>query len=182
MSLTAALLAEFDHEMATTRALLERVPEGAAAWKPHPRSFTLGQLATHVATIPGLGQMVLEVDELDMNPPGGEPYRMPEFESTAAMLETFDAAVRGARAVLEGLDDAALQVVWTLKNGGETIFALPRAAAWRTLCMSHQIHHRGQLSVYLRLQDVPLPFMYGPTADMRPEEAMASAKDKLQNA
>jgi uncharacterized damage-inducible protein DinB len=167
MSFVAALLAEFDHEMATTRTLLERVPEGAAAWRPHQRSFSLGELAMHVATIPGLAQLVLDTPEHDMNPPGGEGYRIPDFISTAAMLEAFDAAVRGARAALEGATDEALQVVWSLKNAGATIFALPRAAAYRTLFMSHQIHHRGQLSVYLRLQDVPLPFMYGPTADMQ---------------
>lgn len=181
MPLTAALLAEFDHEMATTRALLERVPEGAAAWKPHPRSFTLGQLAMHVATLPGLGQQVLEVEEMDMNPPGGEPFRMPEFESTATMLATFDAVVRGARAALEGIGAAALQAVWTLKNGGATIFALPRAAMWRTLFMNHQIHHRGQLSVYLRLQDVPLPSIYGPTADIQFEELQAAVTERMQH-
>jgi uncharacterized damage-inducible protein DinB len=167
MSLKTALLAEFDHEMATTRSLLERVPEGAAGWRPHPRSFTLGQLAMHVATLPGLGMQIMDKPEFDMNPAVGEGYRLPDFESTAALLETFDAAVRGARAALEQTDDAALQVVWILKNAGETLVSRPRAAAYRIIFMSHLIHHRGQLSVYLRLQDVPLPFIYGPTADMQ---------------
>jgi uncharacterized damage-inducible protein DinB len=167
MSLKLALLTEFDNEMATTRSLLERVPEGAAGWKPHPRSFSLGQLAMHVATLPSLGKQILDTPEFDMNPPVGEGYRLPEFESTAALLETFEAAVRDARAALERTDDAALQVVWTMKNAGETLLSLPRVAAYRTIFMSHKIHHRGQLSVYLRLQDVPLPFIYGPTADMQ---------------
>lgn len=168
MSLSATLLTEFDHEMTTTRALLERVPEAAAAWKPHPKSFSLGQLAMHVATLPGLGRQVLAVPEADLNPPGGGGYRIPEFTSTAALLEIFDDAVRGARAALAGVDEAALQVVWSMKNAGQTILSQPRLAAYRTVFMSHQIHHRGQLSVYIRLQDVPLPFMYGPTADMQP--------------
>lgn len=182
MSLVAALLAEFDHEMATTRTLLERVPEAAATWKPHPRSFSLGQLAMHVATLPELGRMILDFPELDMNPPGGEGYSLPAFESVAAMVETFDAAARGARVALEDTTDEALRVVWPLKNAGATIVSQPRALAYRTIFMSHLIHHRGQLSVYLRLQDVPLPFIYGPTADMQFEEARAAAQDRFQQA
>lgn len=180
MSIAASLLPEFTHEMATTRALLERVPEADAAWKPHPKSTSLGQLAVHIAGLPGLGLQVLERAELDMNPPGGPAYSPPEFESTSALLESFDSSVAAVKAALEGVSDEHLMEVWTFKSGGETIIAMPRAGMLRTLLMNHLIHHRGQLSVYLRLRDVPLPSIYGPTADTVEEEARAIAKERSQ--
>lgn len=165
MSIAQNLLSEFDHEMATTRALLERVPDEDASWRPHPKSSTLGDLAVHIAGLPGLGIQVLESEEYDMNPPGGPAYSPPEFESTSALLDAFDSSVGAFREALEGVSDEEMMKVWTFKGGGETIMELPRAAILRTLLMNHLIHHRGQLSVYLRLRDVPLPSIYGPTAD-----------------
>lgn len=179
MSVAASLLPEFDHEMATTRALLERVPADLAAWKPHPRSYSLGDLAMHVATLPDLGVQILSREEVDMDPTQS-PF--PAFESTASMLEVFDAVVRDLRAALTGISDEALQVVWSLKSGGHTFASLPRVAAYRTILMNHLIHHRGQLSVYLRLRDVPLPSIYGPTADTQLEASQAAAEGNLQRA
>ena len=165
MPITQALLPEFDHEMATTRSLLERVPEDRADFRPHPKSTALGALATHVANLVGLGARIVSLTEVDMNPPGGPGFKPPQFSTTAGLLEMFDANVAKARGAIAGASDEAMMETWTLKNGGSTIFALPRAAVLRTMLMNHVIHHRGQLSVYLRLNDVPLPSIYGPTAD-----------------
>lgn len=166
MAIAESLLPEFDHEMATTRALLERVPEDRAAWTPHPRSTGLGALAAHLAQLPGMAAMVIGQDEVDMNPPGGPGYTPPGFTTTAALLELFDANVARSRAAIAGAADEAMGVSWSLKNGGHTIFSMPRVAVLRSFVMNHIIHHRGQLSVYLRLNEVPLPSIYGPTADM----------------
>jgi uncharacterized damage-inducible protein DinB len=151
--------------MATTRTLLERVPEDHATWRPHAKSMTLGDLAAHVGTIPGYGMGVLAGTEMDMNPPGGPAYTPARFTTRAELLATFDKKVAETRAAIAGAADDAFSVPWSLKSDGQTIFTLPRAAMLRTLMMSHIIHHRGQLSVYLRLLDVPLPSIYGPTAD-----------------
>ena len=165
MPIARALLPEFDHEMATTRTLLERVPEARADWRPHAKSTTLGGLAAHVAQLPSLVERIVARTEVDLNPPGGPAFAAPRLTTTAALLETFDRHVAAARATLEGVADDALMVPWSLKNGGKAIFTLPRAAVLRTMVLNHVIHHRGQLSVYLRLLDVPLPSIYGPTAD-----------------
>lgn len=165
MPLAESLLPEFDQEMATTRRLLERVPEERASWTPHPKSTGLGPLAAHIANLPWFATRALTGTEHDFNPPGGPRFTPQAFESTAKTLQTFDERVREARAAIASASDADLAVAWTLKNGGHTIFTLPRIAVLRTLMMNHIIHHRGQLSVYLRLNDVPLPSIYGPTAD-----------------
>jgi uncharacterized damage-inducible protein DinB len=161
MALADALLPEFDHEMATTRKLLERVPEGALAWKPHAKSMSLGTLAQHVATIPMWGSETLNKSEVNI---GGDA-QMPALATRAEILATFEKHVADARAALVGKTDAELMAPWALKNGAQTIFTMPKAAVWRSFVMNHLVHHRGQLSVYLRQQDVPLPSMYGPTAD-----------------
>lgn len=179
MSIAASLLPEFDHEMATARALLERVPEESAAWKPHDRSYSLGELAMHIATLPVLGLQMLDREEVDLDP---TESMIPDFESTASMLKVFDNALRDLRAALEATPDDALRVVWSLKSGGHTFISLPRIAAYRTVFMNHLIHHRGQLSVYLRLRDVPLPSIYGPTADTQLEATQAATEDNLQRA
>lgn len=165
MAIAESILPEFDHETATTRTLLERVPEGKAAWKPHAKSMSLGELAIHVASIPLWAKTTLRDTEFDVNPPGGPSYKPPTFGSTAQMLATYDEAVKAARALLASTSDAEFMTPWALKNGGKTIFSLPRAGVLRSFVLNHAIHHRGQLSVYLRLLDVPLPSIYGPTAD-----------------
>ncbi|HEX2188465.1 MAG TPA: DinB family protein [Longimicrobiaceae bacterium] len=160
-----ALFADFDQEMATTRTLLERVPEDRAGWAPHPKSTTLGGLATHIPALVGLAATAMVTEEVDMNPPGGGGYTPPGFTTTAALLAEFDAQVAKARAAIDAASDEELQVPWSLKTGGHTIFTIPRAAVVRSMVINHVVHHRGQLSVYLRLNDVPLPSIYGPTAD-----------------
>jgi len=148
--------------MATTRSLLERVPEANPDWKPHPKSMTLGRLATHVAELVAWTDTTLQQTELDF---AKGDYKPALFTSTAALLETFDANVKSARAAIAGTSDQDMMVPWTLRNGDQVIFTLPRVGVLRSFVMNHVIHHRGQLSVYLRLNDVPLPSIYGPTAD-----------------
>lgn len=167
MPIADTLLPEFDHEMASTRRMLEVVPAADAAWKPHLRSTALGELAAHIATLPLWGRLTIERTELDLGISENAALAGAPFTTTPALLERFDRNVREARAALAGASDADMGVVWTLKNAGSTILAMPRAAVLRAFVMSHMIHHRAQLSVYLRLRDVPLPSMYGPTADMR---------------
>ena len=164
MAIKDALLPEFDHEMATTRRLLERLPEAEFAWKPHDRSMALGQLAGHIANLPQWCSATLAstVFDLDALPVDARP-RLPA--SRAALLEEFDGKVAAARNQLTSTTDAEFMTPWTLKKGGQEVFTLPRISAIRSFVMNHLIHHRGQLSVYLRLKDVPLPSIYGPTAD-----------------
>ena len=161
MPLTDALLPEFDHEMTLTRKLLERVPEDKFDWKPHQKSMTLGGLATHLANLPNWGEMTLNQSEIDIG--GAAPN--PQAASRADLLAAFDKAVAATRGTLTGKSDAELMAPWTLKRDGHAIFSMPKAAVWRSFVMSHIVHHRGQLSVYLRLQDVPLPSIYGPSVD-----------------
>jgi uncharacterized damage-inducible protein DinB len=161
MPLVDMLLPEFDHEMATTRRLLERVPDDRLSWTPHAKSFTLAQLAQHVATIPMWGTMTLTSNELDLA--GG--FTNPPAESRTALVKLFDENAARARSELTGKTDAELMAPWTLKRGADIIFSMPKASVWRSFVMNHLVHHRAQLSVYLRMQDVPLPAMYGPTAD-----------------
>jgi uncharacterized damage-inducible protein DinB len=165
MSIVQTLLPEFDHEMANTRRLLEIVPGADAAWRPHPKSYSLGELATHIAIIPLWGRLVLQQPELDLGLPANAAIADMPFTTVAELLGRFDAYVREARAALASMSDAALGVTWSLKNRGTPAFSAPRAAVLRGFILSHMIHHRGQLSVYLRLRDVPLPSLYGPTAD-----------------
>jgi uncharacterized damage-inducible protein DinB len=167
MSLADSLLPEFDQEMAATRRLLERVPEGDARWRPHPKSYTLGDLAVHISRLPLWGRYTMAQTELDLGLPENASIARAEFSTTAELLERFDRHVREGRAALAPASDADMGVTWTLKNAGTVIFAMPRAAVFRSFVMSHLIHHRGQLTVYLRLRDVPLPSIYGPTADIR---------------
>jgi uncharacterized damage-inducible protein DinB len=165
MKLSQTLLPEIDHEMATTRKLLERVPDDRLGWKPHDKSMSLGRLATHVAELPGLATRVMTQEFHDINPPGGPGYQPKTLESHQEMVELFDTNVAHARSLIESAENEALQQHWSLKNGDHAIFTLPRVAVLRTLFLNHLIHHRGQLSVYLRLNDVPVPSIYGPSAD-----------------
>jgi uncharacterized damage-inducible protein DinB len=161
MPLVDALLPEFDHEMTTTRKLLERLPEDKFAWKPHAKSMSLGGLATHLATLPWWGEMTLAQSEFDTAGVAAPA----EAASRSDVLTMFDDHVAKARAALVARSDAELMAMWSLKRAGQTIFSMPKAAVWRSFVVSHLVHHRGQLSVYLRLLDVPLPSIYGPSAD-----------------
>lgn len=165
MSIAQSLLPEFDHEMATTRKMLEVVPEGRNDWKPHDKSMTLGRLAGHVAELPGWGQVTLEETELDFAPVGKPAFKPGVFTTRAETLKTFDAAVTATRAALMKASDADLMVNWTLKSGGNTLLSMPRIAVLRSFVLNHIVHHRAQLGVYLRLNDVAIPGSYGPSAD-----------------
>ena len=162
-SIRDALLPEFDHEMGTTRRLLDRVPEGELAWKPHAKSMSLGELSAHLANLPAWGAAILESPMFDLDSLGNRRATLPE--SRAALLQDFDSKVATARARLAERTDAEMLAAWTLKKGGQVVFTMPRISAVRTFVMNHSVHHRGQLSVYLRLLEVPLPAIYGPTAD-----------------
>lgn len=164
MSIAESLLPEYDHELATTRRVLERVPEAEFAWKPHAKSMSLGQLAGHVANLPWWLSMTLAAPFYDLNSQDNES-RLDGPASKEALLKEFDEKVKNARASLAKTSDAEMMAPWTLKAGDNEIFTIPRVAAVRTFVMNHLIHHRGQLSVYLRLKDVPVPSIYGPTAD-----------------
>ena len=159
MSRYAIPLEEFEYEMSATRRLLERVPSEHGEWKPHEKSFPLAHLAQLVSMMPGWITNTLTEDELDLS--GGPGYSV---ESTETLLDLFDGNVREARAALESVTGDALGETWSLKFGGQVVMSMPRDAVTRQN-LNHLIHHRGQLTVYLRLLDVPLPSIYGPTAD-----------------
>ena len=165
MPIRDSLLPEFDQELATTRKVLAVVPEQHTGFRPHRKSWTLGELSLHLANMLSWLPTTLRTAELDLNPPGGPAWTSPKFESAAATLKFFDETALAARAALASVSDADLMVPWTLKNGGQKLFSMPRVACVRFFVMNHMIHHRGQLTVYLRLCDVPLPKVYGPTAD-----------------
>lgn len=161
MSLSETLLPEFDLEMATTRRVLERVPSDKAQWKPHEKSFSIGHLAQLVARMPGWITSALKQTSLDLSKFAGYSH-----EKTEALLEIFDKNVKEARAAIAGTSDKEFEAPWSLKMGDREIMKLPRGAVTRQN-ISHLVHHRGQLTVYLRLLDVPVPMIYGPTADER---------------
>jgi uncharacterized damage-inducible protein DinB len=165
MAIAESILPEFDHETATTRMLLERVPQDKAEWKPHVKSMSLGQLAMHIANLPKWTTIALERTEFDTNPADAARVTAAPFESAPSLLQAYDANVGAARALLARTTDAEFMVQWTLKNGGRNMFSMPRVAVFRSFILNHAVHHRGQLSVYLRLLDVPIPNIYGPTAD-----------------
>ena len=165
MAIRDSLLPEFDHEMATTRRLLERLPEAEFGWKPHEKSMTLGQLAGHIANLGFWCSTTLETTVLDLDTVGLPAVNPREPVSRAALLQEFDSKVATARSRLAACTDGEMLAAWTLKKGDQEIFTLPRISAIRSFVMNHLIHHRGQLSVYLRLKNVPVPPIYGPTAD-----------------
>jgi uncharacterized damage-inducible protein DinB len=164
MAIKDGLLPEYDHEMATTRRLLDRVPEADLAWRPHDKSMALGELAGHIANIPWWCQIVLERPAFDVSP-GGVDLHQKAPVSVAELLSGFDAKVTAARTALAAASDAEMQLPWTLKHADQEVFTMPRAAVLRSFVLNHLIHHRGQLSVYLRLKNVAVPPIYGPTAD-----------------
>jgi uncharacterized damage-inducible protein DinB len=161
MTIAETLLPEFDQEMASTRRLLERVPTDKGQWKPHPKSFALGHLTQLVATMPGWLTQTIRGTELDLSK--SKDY---SFEKTETLLAQFDQNVRSAREALAAARDEDFTVSWSLKHGDQVLFSALRGTVVRSH-INHLIHHRGQLTVYLRLLDVPIPGMYGPTADER---------------
>jgi uncharacterized damage-inducible protein DinB len=164
MAIVDGLLPEFDHEVATTRKLLERVPADRGDWRPHPKSSTLAGLATHVATLPRWGGMTLQTSEFDLAT-GESPALLATRD---ALVDEFDRQTSTMRAALVGRTDAELLAPWTLKRAGQTILTMPKIGVIRSFVLNHLVHHRGQLSVYLRQLDVPIPSIYGPSADEAP--------------
>jgi uncharacterized damage-inducible protein DinB len=165
MRLSESMLPEFDQEMAGTRKTLERVPEDKLDWQPHEKSWTMITLATHLANMLNWAATTLKTEELDFAPPGEEPYREPVAKSRAELLAKFDAGVAETRAALAAASDEQMLAPWTLLNGGKVFFTMPRIAVLRSFVMNHMIHHRAQLTMYLRLNDVSVPALYGPSAD-----------------
>ena len=165
MGMSDSLLPEFDQEMAGARTTLERVPDGKFAWKPHDKSMTMGRLAQHLTELADWAVQTTEKDEIDIAPVGAPPYQPPKVESTKDLLAIFDKNVAAARAALQKATDAQWMRPWSLKAGGNTLFTMPKIAVYRAFVMNHLIHHRAQLGVYLRLNDVPVPPLYGPSAD-----------------
>ena len=166
MTIKDALLPEFDHEMATTRRLLERVPLAEAQWKPHPKSQTLGELAAQIVELPGWVGSIVNSPFADLA--ASEHGAKPEFKSSDELLAAFDRNVAKARAAIESKTDAEMMESWSLKHGEKVLVTMPKVGVLRSFLLNHVIHHRGQLSVYIRLKDVPVPSIYGPSADEAP--------------
>jgi uncharacterized damage-inducible protein DinB len=164
MSISQSLLPEFDQEMANTRKTLERVPDDKLGWKPHPKSMAMGDLAQHVATMVGWSADTIEKDSFDVAP-GGQPYQPPKLGSRSEILTAFDNGVAKARAAIAGATDERFMQPWSLLNNGKPMMTMPRIAVIRGFVMNHTIHHRAQLGVYFRLNDIPVPSIYGPSAD-----------------
>lgn len=162
MSISQGLLAEFGHEATNTRKMLEVVPEDRFGWAPHEKSMTLARLAGHIAEIPQWAAGMVGHDELDM---GGGNYEPVLPGTVAELLEAHDRSVAAFTGAVEGADDETLMKPWTLRSGDQVHLRMPCAVAMRSFILNHVVHHRGQLSVYLRQQEVPLPQVYGPTAD-----------------
>jgi uncharacterized damage-inducible protein DinB len=164
MAIAQSLLPEFDMEMANTRKTLERVPDNKFDFKPHPKSGTMGWLAGHLSNIPMWAAMTLQHDSLDIDPPGGQPP-MPVPKNRKELLDIFDKNVSDGRAAISAASDQQLMSPWKLLKAGQEVMTLPRIGVLRGFVMNHIIHHRAQLGVYLRLNDIPVPSIYGPSAD-----------------
>ena len=162
MAINQALLAELKNEAGNTRKMLERVPTDKLSWKPHEKSMTLGRLATHIAQIPAWIGRVINQNEFDF---AKHPYKADVAENTEQLLKIFDDTLAENITILESADDEVLNTPWTLQRGNHIFFTLPRKVVLRTMAFNHLLHHRGQLSVYLRLSGIPVPGMYGPSAD-----------------
>jgi uncharacterized damage-inducible protein DinB len=162
---SSSLLPEFDAEMANTRKMLARVPDAQLAWTPHHKSMSLRQLTSHLSEMPVWAIETLAKDDFDISPVDGPPFTPYEMTSVAEALSRFDDHLRQARALLATATDETMMRPWSFKRAGVTLFSMPKAALMRTHVMNHMIHHRGQLGVYLRLNDVPVPGLYGPSAD-----------------
>jgi hypothetical protein len=167
-TMTELFLAELEREAPRTRRALEQVPEGKPAWAPHPKSMPLGYLAALVATLPSWAWFTIKQDELDIRPVGKEPYKMPEWSTTEELLKIFDDAVAQAREALQGTNDDHLMTPWKFMVAGHVASEDPRHVVLRDTVFNHLAHHRGQLTVYLRLNEKRVPAIYGPSADDRP--------------
>ncbi|MFA5908464.1 MAG: DinB family protein [Vicinamibacterales bacterium] len=167
MPLIDTLLPEFDREMGQTRKVLDRVPDGQFEWRPHPTSMTLGRLAEHLAEFPLWATMTMTQSELDVLTPRPADHQSPA--TRAAVLAMFDGNLKSGRPNLVNKTDAEFDAPWTLKAGGKEVFTMPKASVMRAFVLNHMVHHRGQMTVYLRMLGVPIPSIYGPSGDERPQ-------------
>jgi uncharacterized damage-inducible protein DinB len=165
MSLAASILPEFEQEMAKTRNTLERVPDEKFSWKPHEKSFSFMEMANHIARMAGWGAATLNTESMELDPEKGGVVPPEAAETAEGVLAVFDEGVAAFRSALEKATDEELMKPWALLMSGETLFEMPRIAVIRGMILNHIIHHRGQLTVYLRLNDLPIPALYGPSAD-----------------
>ncbi len=163
MKLADTILLELDQEAETTKRLLDRIPSDKLSWKPHPRAFSLGQLALHIASVPGSVTAAAVPDSME-----APSFAQTEAKSRQEILDTFSRGLESARDTLKKMDDARLNSTWSLTKNGKILMTVPRIAFLRSILMNHNYHHRGQLSVYLRMLDVPVPSIYGPSADENP--------------
>jgi uncharacterized damage-inducible protein DinB len=165
MRISDLFLPELDHEMALTRKTLERVPDDKFSYKPHEKSMAMGALALHIAMMPDWGADTLKNDSFDIAPVDGPAYQMPTANNSAELLALFDQNVSKLRTALSTTENEAMMQQWSLLNAGKPIFTMPRGAVIRSMIFNHVVHHRGQLTVYLRMNDIPVPAIYGPSAD-----------------
>ncbi len=164
-TMAAPLLNEFRSEAATTRRVLERIPQDKLSWKPHAKSMSLGQLAWHVATVPGAIARITQLDTFDVTQANFEP---PQPKNMQEVMTAYDQSVLDAEAYLSGMTDQKAQAGWRMMRGDRELSVTPRIGVVRTIMLNHWYHHRGQLSVYLRMLDVPVPVIYGRSADENP--------------
>jgi uncharacterized damage-inducible protein DinB len=165
MKISDMFLPEFDQEMTTARKTLERIPEDKLGWKPHEKSMTLGRLAGHVAELAGWAVPTLTQDSLDFAPPGQPPFQPTIATSRKQVLDIFDKNREESRKAIAATSNDEFMKNWTLLRGGQTLMTMPKIAVLRNFCINHVIHHRAQLGVYLRLNDIAVPSVYGPSAD-----------------
>jgi uncharacterized damage-inducible protein DinB len=163
MKLVDSILMEIDQEAQTTKRVLDRIPEDKLAWKPHPKAFSLGQLALHIASVPGTVAAAAVPDSME-----APNFSQPEPKSRQEVLDTFSKGLESAKDALKKMDDARLMSMWSLTKNGKVLMSVRRIGFIRSILMNHNYHHRGQLSVYLRMLDVPVPSIYGPSADENP--------------
>jgi uncharacterized damage-inducible protein DinB len=163
MRLVDSILMEIDQEAQTTKRVLDRIPEDKLTWKPHPKAFSLGQLALHIASSPGSVAAAAVPDSME-----APNFSQPEAKSRQEVLDTFSKSLESAKDALKKMDDARLMSMWNLTKNGKVVMSIPRIGFIRSILMNHNYHHRGQLSVYLRILNVPVPSIYGPSADENP--------------
>jgi uncharacterized damage-inducible protein DinB len=163
MPIVDAILMEIDQEAQTTKRVLDRIPEGKLSWKPHPKAFSLGQLALHIAAAPGNLAAAIAQDSVEV-----PNFAQAEAKSRQEVLDTFSKSQESVKGTLSKMDDAKLAAMWSLTKNGKVLMSVPRIGFIRSILMNHMYHHRGQLSVYLRILDVPVPSIYGPSADENP--------------
>ena len=163
MRLVDSILMELEQEAQTTKRVLDRIPDNKLAWRPHPKSYSLGQLALHIASAPGNVAALAAQDTVE-----APNFSQAEAKNRQEVLDTFSKSLESAKGTLKNMDDARLAAPWTLTKNGKVIMSVPRIGFLRSVLMNHVYHHRGQLSVYLRMLDVPVPSIYGPSADENP--------------